>query len=143
MKGELLDEGIRVMRDSSIMEHIKSIAWEDNPLGAMEKWPHSLKISLNICLNSPFPMLICWGPRLIMLYNEGYTRFLDTDNSYDALGKRAGEVWEEIWNEIGPLLEGVKRTGKLIYQEDQLFSLKANGIVEDRYFTFSYSAIAD
>lgn len=131
------------MRGRGVMEHIKSVDWEKNPLGGMEKWPHSLKISLNICLNSPFPMLICWGPQLIMLYNEGYTKFLDGFDAYGAIGKPAEEVWEEIWGDIGPMLHGVKRTGNSVYLEDQWVPLKRNGIPENRYFTFSYSAIAD
>src|SRR5690554_5785530 len=143
MNGEILDGRIRVMQDSAIMGYIKYHDWEGTPLGVMERWPPSLKVSLDICLSSPFPMLICWGPELIMLYNDGYTKFLDTHNGYGAVGKPAGEVWAGIWDDIGPMLEGVKKTGEPVYLEDRLFPLKRNGVLEDRFFTFSYSAIRD
>ncbi len=31
---------------------------------------------MSVCLNSRFPMLIWWGPRLAMLYNDGYVPML-------------------------------------------------------------------
>ena len=123
----------------SISERIEAIDWKNNPLGDLEEWPESLKSSLNLCLNSPFPMLICWGPDMVMLYNEGYTDFLK--EPYAALGKSAEDIWEDIWDTIGPLLEGVKTTGKPILLEDQLFYLEKDGRKKERYFTFSYSPL--
>lgn len=123
----------------SISERIKAIDWKNNPLGEMEGWPESLKTSLNLCLNSPFPMLICWGPEMVMLYNEGYTDFLK--QPYTALGRPAKEIWDGIWETIGPLLEGVKSTGTPILLEDQLFYLEKSGCKKERYFTFSYSPL--
>src|SRR5690554_4048221 len=124
-----------------ISAQIETINWEKNPLGRLEEWPDSLKTSLNLCLNSPFPMLICWGPEMIMLYNEGYTDFLD--DPYHALGKPAKEIWEDIWDIIGPMLEGVRSTGKPLLLSDQSFPLVKNGVKEERYFTFSYSPLRD
>lgn len=123
----------------SISERIEAIDWKNNPLGDLEEWPESLKNSLNLCLNSPFPMLICWGPEMVMLYNEGYTDFLK--QPYAALGRPAKDIWEDIWDTIGPLLEGVKTTGKRILLEDQLFCLEKEGRKRERYFTFSYSPL--
>ena len=84
-------------------------------------------------------MLICWGPEMIMLYNQSYIDFLD--EPYRALGKPAKEIWEDIWENIGPMLEEVRSTGKAVLLKDQLFPLVKNGVKEDRYFTFSYSPI--
>ncbi|MEX2595096.1 MAG: PAS domain-containing protein [Anditalea sp.] len=127
----------------AISEGIKAIDWDSNPLGTMEKWPHSLKTSLSISLNSPTPILISWGPQLIMLYNNAYSALVDEDNPLKAIGKPTKECWSEIWDTIGPMLENVKLTGESISLEDQLFPLKRNGLREDRYFTFSYSPIMD
>ena len=124
-----------------ISEHIRSINWAESPLGAIEQWPDSLKTSLSICLNSPFPMLICWGPEMTMLYNQGYTAYLD-DPLY-AFGKAAKEIWADIWDDISPKLEGVMSTGESLLFDDQLFMLARNGVREERYFTFAYSPIWD
>jgi PAS domain S-box-containing protein len=125
----------------SISEQIEAIDWENNLLGPMENWPESLKSSLNLCLNSPFPMLICWGPEMIMLYNKNYTDFLN--DPYAALGSSAKETWKDIWDIIGPMLEGVRSTGKSLLLNDQLFFLEKNGVRKERYFTFSYSPLRD
>lgn len=122
-----------------IIDHLASINWSGNPIGPMEDWPESLQTTLNLCLNSPTPMLICWGPEMTMLYNQSYMDFLD--EPYHALGKPAKEIWEDIWEHIGPMLEEVRLTGKAVLLKDQLFPLVKNGVKEDRYFTFSYSPI--
>jgi two-component system, sensor histidine kinase len=132
-----------LQEDVAIMEHIQSIDWCNNPLGAIEKWPQSLKTSLSICFNSPTPILISWGPQLIMLYNKGYGALVDENHPFKAIGKPVKEYWADIWHVIGPKLENVMATGESIWLEDQLFSLKKDGVNEDRYFTFSYSPICD
>ena len=120
---------------------IEAIDWEKNPLGPMEDWPDNLKASLSLCLNSPFPMLICWGPEMVMLYNEGYADYLN--DPYAALGRPAREIWKDIWETIGPLLRGVRATGDPILLKDQLFYLERKGLKEERYFTFSHSPLRD
>ena len=127
----------------AISEQINTVDWNKNPLGAIEKWPQSLKTSLSICLNSQFPMLISWGPQLIMLYNNAYSALLDENDQSKAIGQPTKVCWPEIWDTIGPLLEKVKSTGESILLEDQLFPLIKSGVKEDRYFTFSYSPIRD
>jgi len=124
-----------------ISERIESIDWAKTSLGQLQEWPENLKSNLNLCLNSPFPMLICWGPELSMLYNQAYTDFLD--DPYYALGKPVKEIWEDIWDTIGPMLEEVKSTGKAILLNNQSFTLVKNGVRQERYFTFSYSPLWD
>lgn len=124
-----------------ISDRIEGIDWENNPLGPIDEWPDCLKNSLNLCLNAPFPMLICWGPEMVMLYNEGYADLLE--EPYHALGSPAKIIWKDIWSTIGPLLEGVVTTGQSTMLKNQLFHLKKNELNEERYFTFSYSPLRD
>ncbi|MCA1599915.1 MAG: hypothetical protein LC769_13065, partial [Chloroflexi bacterium] len=51
---------------------MRSLNWAATPLGPVESWPQSLRTSVSICLTSRFPMLIWWGPELVMLYNDAY-----------------------------------------------------------------------
>lgn len=127
----------------TISEAIYSTDWNETPLGDLEKWPNTLKTSLNICLTSPFPMALLWGPQMILLYNQAFTQLLGVKAPFKALGKPASEFWKEIWERIGPMVEKVRSTGDSIKLQDQVFSQKRNGTVEDRYFTFSYSPIRD
>lgn len=127
----------------TVSEEIISLDWKNNPLGAIEHWPQGLKTSLNICLNSAFPIFIAWGPQLIMFYNDTYTDLLDRENNFGGLGKPVKEFWAEIWDTIGPLINSVISTGQPVKLEDHFFSLKRKGEKEDRYFTFSFSPIWD
>lgn len=122
-----------------ISERVGAIDWQSHPLGIPTAWPESLKSSFNLCLNSPFPMLICWGPEMFMFFNDRYTDFLE--QPYDAIGQPASIIWKDIWERIGPMLEGVKANGKAILLEDQLFYLPKDKFKNEHYFTFSYSPI--
>ena len=42
-------------------ERIRAFDWSTTPLGPLERWPQSLKISVRIRLDSGYPMAICWG----------------------------------------------------------------------------------
>ncbi len=51
------------------------IDWSRSALGEPAQWPHALRLTLDIVLNSPFPMLLCWGPQRIVVFNDAYAAF--------------------------------------------------------------------
>ncbi|HVA90459.1 MAG TPA: PAS domain-containing protein, partial [Chloroflexota bacterium] len=122
---------------------VRALDWSTTPLGPSESWPQSLRTALSICLASRFPILIWWGPDLVMLYNDAYRPILGATKHPRALGQRGRDCWPEIWDLIGPMLAGVLTTGEATWSDDQLLPLDRNGYVEECYFTFSYSPIRD
>lgn len=46
--------------------------WSRSPLGPPAHWPHTLRLSVDIMLNSPQPLLLMWGRQCAMLFNEAY-----------------------------------------------------------------------
>ncbi|MFS2008114.1 response regulator [Duganella sp. CT11-25] len=46
--------------------------WSRTALGDPAGWPLSLRVTVDILLNSPQAMLLMWGPEQIMVYNEAY-----------------------------------------------------------------------
>jgi hypothetical protein len=46
--------------------------WSRSSLGEPATWPDLLKSTVATCLASRFPMVIWWGPDLIMLYNDAW-----------------------------------------------------------------------
>ena len=122
---------------------MRSLDWSTTPLGSVENWPQSLRTAVSICLASYFPMLIWWGPELVMLYNDAYRPMLGMTKHPKAMGQRGRECWPEIWDIIGPMLEGVLTKGEATRSENQLLLLDRNGYLEECYFTFSYSPIRD
>ncbi|MGA0558855.1 ATP-binding protein [Larkinella sp. VNQ87] len=121
---------------------MRTIDWSATPIGPVEGWPQSLRTSVSTCLNSRFPILLWWGPSLVMLYNDAYRPILG--NKHPAsMGSPGQQVWPEIWPIIGPMLESVLSEGKATWSENQLLLLDRNGYPEECYFTFSYSPIHD
>jgi signal transduction histidine kinase/DNA-binding response OmpR family regulator len=124
-------------------ELMRTLDWSQTPLGPIEQWPQSLRTAISICLASRFPMLIWWGPELVMLYNDAYRVILGANKHPQAMGQRGRECWPEIWEIIGPMLEGVLTQGEATWSNNQMLPLDRNGYVEECYFTFSYSPIRD
>jgi hypothetical protein len=117
--------------------------WASTPLGAVTRWPQSLRTTVSTCLSSRFPILIWWDPELVMLYNDAYRPVLGSSKHPTAMGQRGRECWPDVWHIIGPMLEGVLRTGEATWSEDQMLPLQRHGFVEECFFTFSYSPVRD
>ncbi|MBV9689899.1 MAG: PAS domain-containing protein [Ktedonobacteraceae bacterium] len=117
--------------------------WSASPLGPVTHWPQSLRTAVSICLASRFPIVIFWGEQLRQFYNDAYRPILGKSKQPGALGQRSQECWSEIWDVIGPMLDGVLSTGVATWSENQLLLLDRNGYLEEAYFTFSYSPIRD
>src|SRR4051812_11158353 len=85
--------------------------WSATPLGPVESWPANLRSIVDICMSSRFPMLVCWGTDLVMVYNDGYREILGSSKHPAALGRPVRQVWPEIWDVIGPMFDGVLSGG--------------------------------
>jgi len=116
--------------------------WAQTPLGPPETWPQSLRTSVSTCLNCAFPILLWWGPELVMLYNDEYAPILAEKHPW-ALGQPGSVCWAEIWDVIGPMLRQVKGGGEPTRSRDLLLVPKRRGFLEESYFSFSYSPIRD
>ena len=118
--------------------------WSATSIGAPDNWPQSLLTTVNIILNSKFPMFLWWGPELIQFYNDAYRPSLGNSGKHPtALGQRGEECWPEIWPVIKPLMDQVLTTGESTWSEDQLIPIYRNNTLEDVYWTFSYSRVID
>lgn len=118
--------------------------WSLTPLGKPEGWPQSLRTTLNILLNSPFPMFLFWGDTLKSFYNDAYRPILGVDGKHpNILGLNGKESWAEIWDDIEPMLKVVTDQGESIWRENLMIPIFRNGQMEDVYWTFSYSPVKD
>jgi PAS domain S-box-containing protein len=121
---------------------ISDTDWSRIGLGPPETWPQSLQVAFNICRTSRFPIILFWGRELIQLYNDAYRPILGARHPA-AFGQRARDCWPEIWDAVGPMLNGVLDTGNATWSENLLLPLERYGAPEECYFTFSYSPIDD
>ncbi|WP_404389091.1 ATP-binding protein [Humibacillus xanthopallidus] len=128
---------------SEMQELFALTDWSATQLGPVQTWPARLRTIVDICLSSRFPMLVCWGPDLVMIYNDGYRALLGAEKHPGAWARPVREVWPEIWDEIGPMFDGVVEGGPSTWVEDGLLVVDRFGFPEEAYFTWSYGAIHD
>jgi PAS domain-containing protein len=120
-------------------ERIRLKDWNNTVIGSPESWPQSLRTSINILLNSQFPMFVWWGKELITFYNDSYIAIAGEKHP-SLLGKSGKAAWQEIWEDLEPLVEHVFK-GTSTWSEDLLLNINRHGYVEETYFTFSYSPV--
>ncbi|MDI1461185.1 PP2C family protein-serine/threonine phosphatase [Catellatospora sp. KI3] len=118
----------------------EQVDWAATAVGPPDSWSPTLRASLSITLNTRFPVTLLWGPRYVLLYNEAYVELIAGKHPA-ALGRPAEEVFPEIWDVIGPLLDSVRRGDGSVLMQDLRLDLHRNGFLEECYFTFAYSAV--
>lgn len=119
---------------------IRAHGWASTPLGELDTWPQSLKSALSICLNSSFPTAIYWGPDLILLYNDAWSH-IPAERHPWALGRPAQEVWDDIWDVVGPQFEQVLLTGDGLSAYDQPLLLRRNGVLTETWWNYSFTPV--
>src|SRR5215470_3277731 len=92
-------------------ERMRAFDWSATALGPLEQWPQSLRICVRIILGSGYPMSICWGPDLTLLYNDVQMAMYGTKHPA-ALGRGIREVWPEAWDQTGPIYDRVMKQGQ-------------------------------
>ena len=127
--------------DGEMARRMRAYPWRESPPGDPRDWPAVLATACRICLTSRFPMIVWWGRELRFLYNDAYLPLLG--DKHPALGLRGDEVWPEIWDTIGPMLESVMRTGQATWSEDLLLPMRRHAYWEETYWTYSYSPLHD
>lgn len=122
-------------------ERMRAFDWRASPLGPPETWPVELQVSVGLMLNHGFPILIMWGPDLIELYNDPYSRLLGPEQHPRMLGAPAREIWEEIWEEIGGQIDSVMRGEGATFDQNRKISFERDGERKDMWWTYSYAPI--
>ncbi len=135
-------DGVHPIVFGEMARLIESFDWAPSPLGPSAQWPQSLKTALNICLRSRFQLAIYWGPELVFLYNDAEREVIGSMHPY-ALGKPAREVLVDMWETVGPMLHKVLKSGEATWSVDQPLMIDRYGVVEEAFFTWSYSPIPD
>jgi hypothetical protein len=122
---------------------MRALDWSTTPVGPVSDWPQSLRTAVSICLGSGHPIEIWWGPQYVRFYNDAYRPILGSGKHPQFLGRPGQECWFEIWDEIGPMLDGVRETGIATFSENYPLMVTRNDEIEEVYFTFSYGPLRD
>jgi two-component sensor histidine kinase len=116
--------------------------WSKSLLGEPTTWPDLLKSTVATCLASRFPMVIWWGPDLIMLYNDAWQPILGDTKHPAGLGRPGRESWPETWPIVGQQFESALK-GVASWSEDLLLASDRQGFMQECYFTYSHSPLRD
>lgn len=119
---------------------IRDHDWNSTSLGPIAGWPTALKIAVGMMVNSRFPKCIVWGADLITIHNDAFRPILGDKPC--ALGRSFREIWAEVWDDIGPLVDKAF-AGEATFIEDFPLTIDRYGHPEEVWFTFCYSPIRD
>lgn len=115
--------------------------WNTSSLGDISEWTRSLQSAVSICIGSNFPVCIYWGKDLILIYNDSWSKIPAQKHPW-ALGKKAKEVWPELWDRIGPLFTDVFN-GLASKTENDLPYMQQINSLEETHFDYTFSPIID
>ncbi|WP_410813012.1 SpoIIE family protein phosphatase [Micromonospora sp. 067-2] len=119
---------------------LKNLDWSAVPMGAPGRWPVALSSAVGMMLASSAQIVLFWGDEELTFYNDAYRPTIGSKHP-EALGRPARQHWAETWEVLGPLLDGVRRTGRSYRGEDHPFLLDRQGFVEQTYFDVTYDPV--
>ena len=116
--------------------------WSKTPLGPVSGWSQPLRSMVGLVLRNRFPLSLWWGPELVQFYNDPFRPILG-DKHPTALGQSGGECWAEIWDIIGPMIEGPFAGGPATGSEDLSLLIHRSDFFEETHFRVAYSPVPD
>ncbi len=131
----------RTPHDGEMARRVAALDWSRTPLGPRTAWPPHLRTAVDICLHTRVPLMIVWGREAIQIYNDALAPLLG-DKHPEALGRSYADSFAEIWDYQGPKFRAALR-GESTYDEDQQVCFWRNGMLEEMYYTFSWSPITN
>ena len=128
--------------DSEMSQRMRAFDWTSTPLGSVETWPPLLQFAVPTMLRSTLAVDILWGPELIQLYNDAYTRLAGLKHPR-ALGRSTRDAWGEVWHIDQPVLASVFESGQAVLVDDQCCPITRAGTIEETYFTLAFVPLTD
>ncbi|MGN6481446.1 response regulator [Luteibacter sp.] len=120
---------------------IRAFDWERTGLGALPSWPQSLRTATSLLLLSPVPIVLLWGEKGIMIYNDAYSVFAGGRHP-QLLGSEVRQGWDEIADFNDNVMRVGLAGGTLAYK-DQRLTLQRHGKPEPVWMNLDYSPVLD
>ncbi|WP_225421078.1 sensor histidine kinase [Sphingomonas parva] len=123
-------------------EIIRRHDWAASPLGPIEAWPDRLRFALEICLRTSSPSAVYWGPDFILLHNDAFGAWLGLPEPR-LLGQPAQQAYGELWDWLSPQFQAVMESGQGLSVAEQIIPVARDGVIEERYWTYTLSPLTD
>jgi PAS domain S-box-containing protein len=127
------------LRGSEMGERIFAHDWSES-LGPIESWRPHLKLATNIVLLLPSPAIVLWGTEFIQIYNDRFREVMGRKHP-NGLGQPVRESWQEIWDFLAPIYQGVMTRRESYLFDEQRLVLNRNGVPEECFFRLTYSPL--
>ncbi len=127
--------------DGELARLILDYDWTSTALGPLETWPQSLWTVVTLIINSPVPMVLLWGLRGYMIYNDAYSRFAGGRHPR-LLGQEVRQGWPEVADFNDNIMKVGLAGGTLAYKDQEL-TLYRNGQPEQVWMNLDYSPVRD
>lgn len=124
---------------------IRDYDWSKTAVGPIDKWHLSMRTLVRMMLTSKFPMLIFWTKDLVTFYNDAFQPSLGHEDGKhpSSLGRMGKDSWEESWDTIGPMIDGIMKGGEAVYFENQKLPIWRQGKMGYAHWTYSFSPLTD
>jgi PAS domain S-box-containing protein len=129
-----------LVADGTMGRRIREFAWETTSLGPWSTWSTTLQTATNVMLATPVPMVLLWGPELVVMFNDAYLA-LAIERDVDPFGHPARAVWADRIDVAGPIYDHLLAGGAPLEFKDQHYRVRRNGVVDEAWFTLSYAAV--
>ncbi|MUI14847.1 PAS domain S-box protein [Massilia dura] len=134
-------DGYRPHGGGAVGALVRAFDWAATALGDPGGWTPALRTSVDIVLNSPIAMVLMWGPRHVMIYNDGYVEIAGARHPA-ALGGTVPDTWPEVWDWNRAILDAGFR-GETQRHPATPLTLLRNGVPEDVFFDLFYTPVYD
>ncbi len=124
-----------------VADDISAFDWSSTSLGPPETWPPALVTTLRQVLATRQPMCFWWGDDLLQFYNDAYLPML-AGREKSALGQPFREYWADLWEGVEPFVLRAQ-AGEGTWMENLPLRILRNGVMQDSFWTFSYSPLYD
>lgn len=122
-------------------EEIRAFNWGGTSLGPIDTWPLSLMTTLRLVLMTRQPMCFWWGDELLQFHNDAYLPML-AGRETSALGQPFRVYWADVWEGIEPFVRRAQ-SGEGTWIENLPLQIRRDGVMQDSFWTFSYSPLYD
>ena len=134
-------DGPFLPKHGEMSRRIREYDWSTTPLGPLAQWSRPLRTTAALMLSSAVPLVLLWGEKGTMIYNDAYAGF--------AGGRHPGLLGQEVlkgWPEAAELNAEVMRVGlaggSLSFKDREL-TLNRNGRPSVCWIDLDYSPVYD
>ncbi|MET0745805.1 MAG: PAS domain S-box protein, partial [Microvirga sp.] len=120
---------------------VHAFDWSRTELGPRQAWPQTLRLTVELVLHSNVSMVLFWGPRGVMIYNDAFAAFAGRRHP-ELLGTPVPEAWPEFRAFIADALEAVL-SGGTVSRRDQRLRLQRAGEPDDAWINLDCSPVVD